>query len=87
MLFFVWFPISHQLLFCMNRTSIVINVSYKSLLGDDLFELYKYRSEDVFIAELFDGEKKKTLRSSQDLNLGLLNAGQMLLSTSYFSLR
>ena len=32
----------------------------------------------VFIAELFDGEKK-TLRSSQDLNLGLLNADQMLL--------
>ena len=36
--------------------------------------------KDVFIAELFDGEKK-TLRSSQDLNLGLLNAGQMLLPT------
>ena len=34
----------------------------------------------VFIAELFGG-KKKTLRSSQDLNLGLLNAGQMLLPT------
>ena len=26
-------------------------------------------------------DEKKTLRSSQDLNLGLLNAGQMLLPT------
>ena len=31
---FVWFPISHQLLFSTNRTSIVINVSYNSLLRD-----------------------------------------------------
>ena len=29
--------------------------------------------------------KKKTLRSSQDLNLGPLNSGQMLLPMSYWS--
>ena len=28
-----------------------------------------------------DEKRKKTLRSSQDLNLGLLNAGQMFLPT------
>ena len=35
-------------------------------------------------AELHDGEKK-TLRSSQDSNLGLLNSSQMLLPMSYWS--
>ena len=34
--------------------------------------------KDAFIAELLGGEKKT---SSQDLNLGLMNAGQMLLPT------
>ena len=40
--FFVWVPISHQLLFYMNRTSIVINVSYNPLLWDHHLLLLSY---------------------------------------------
>ena len=48
------------------------------LPGSD--NVYTYIERCVLFAELNDGEKR-TLRSSQDSNLGPLNSGQMLLPT------
>ena len=63
----------------ISSTSATRRLLVESVCKEERNDMYSFK-KDLFLAELFVGEK--TLRSRQNLNLGLLNAGQMLLPTA-----
>ena len=65
---------------CTFLSSATRRLLVVSVCKEEREDMYTFK-KDLFIAELFVGEK--TLRSSQNLNLSLLNASQMLLPTAW----